>query len=194
MENKFDEVVEKLRFLDGVTKKSAKRMAIDLVNKNNKIENAQEALDIIKNDLGQCPTCFYMTIDNVCPICSDPDRDKNLIAVVSTMSDAMTIEEIHDYNGAYAVLNGEINLSKNITPDKLTIDKLFNRTNKNTELILALNSTFNGELTANYIRDIARQRGIKYTRLARGIPVGGVLDYVDEKTLSDALKNRKKDD
>lgn len=194
MENKFDQIVEKIRTLKGVSKKTAERLVVDLINNPATLETVEMGLSMIKNDLGECPVCFYLTIDGVCPICSDVNRNQNLVAVVATMMDAKIIEESKIFNGVYAVLKGEINLTKNTPPNKLKIKELFARLNPESELILALNSTFNGELTANYLRDLARKNQVNYTRLARGIPSGGVLDYIDERTLQEAIKNRSKEE
>jgi len=194
MENKFDQVVEKFQNLQGISKKTAQRLVMGLINNPNTLKELDEGLLMVKTKLGECSTCFYLTIDGICPICSDSHRNQNQVMVVANMMDAKIVEESKTFNGIYAILKGEIDLNKNITPDKLKIPELLMRVNQNSELIFALNATFNGELTANYLRDIARKNQISYARLARGIPRGGVLDYIDEQTLKEAIRNRHKND
>ncbi len=194
MENKFDQVVEKFQSLQGISKKTAQRLVMSLINNSSALKELDEGLMMIKNQLGECANCFYLTIDGVCPICSDPHRNQNQVMVVAQTMDAKIIEESKTFNGLYAILKGEIDLNKNITPDKLKIAELLMRIHEDSELIFALNATFNGELTANYLRDIARKKHVSYARLARGIPRGGILDYIDEQTLKEAIRNRHKND
>jgi len=194
MENKFDQVVEKFQSLRGISKKTAQRLVMSLINNPSTLKEIDEGLMMIKTQLDECSICFYLTIDGVCPICSDPHRDQNQVMVVASMMDAKIIEESKTFNGLYAILKGEIDLNKNITPDKLKIAELLRRIHQDSELIFALNATFNGELTANYLRDIARKKQVSYARLARGIPRGGILDYIDEQTLKEAIRNRHKSD
>ncbi|AUF83907.1 recombination protein RecR [Mesoplasma syrphidae] len=187
----FDELVEKIRKTEGLTKKNTERLLTKLIQNENTFEIFLADLREVKEKITVCEVCFYYKIENVCPICSDESRNKKVICVVSTALDAKSIENVGKYKGVYAILNGEINITKNITPDKLKIEKLFARLEFDSELILALNATFEGEVTANFIAQEARKLKIKTTRIAKGIPMGGSLDYMDESTLENAILNRK---
>ncbi|WP_027063507.1 recombination mediator RecR [Mesoplasma seiffertii] len=187
----FDELVEKLRKTEGLTKKTTERMLTKLIQNENAFENFLTNLQEVKQKITICEICFYYKVENVCPICSDSSRNQKVICVVSTPLDAKNIESVGKYKGVYAILNGEINLAKNVTPDKLEIEKLFVRLDSESELILALNATFEGEVTANFIAQQAKKQKIKTTRIAKGIPMGGSLDYMDESTLENAILNRK---
>ncbi|WP_026389430.1 recombination mediator RecR [[Acholeplasma] multilocale] len=187
----FDELVEKIRRTDGLTKKSTERLLTNLISDEKTFDKFIKNLQEAKDNLGICEICGFYTVQQVCPICSDQKRNKDIICVVSTPLDAKNLESLGKFKGVYAILGGEINLNKNLTPDKLNIEKIFARTSQSTELILALNATFEGEVTSNYIAQIAKKNNVKTSRIAKGIPMGGSLDYMDETTLESALKNRK---
>lgn len=191
MNQNFEKIVETLAKNKGLTKKTAQRLLVDLVNNQEKFNQFWTQIVEFKQNFGICPTCFYLTYQNECEICSDPQRNQDLICVVSSVLDVLNIEQHKKYRGLYAVLGGEINLVKNLGPDDLKIGELFQRTKENVELILALNATFEGELTANYLTKIAEKQNIKTSRIAKGIPIGGMLDYMDEETLESAFNNRK---
>ncbi|PPE05884.1 recombination mediator RecR [Williamsoniiplasma lucivorax] len=192
MEKEFNEIISLISKYQGLTKKTSERLVIDLINNKPKLDEMIQQLKEIKTDFKICKECFYLTLNNdLCEICVDESRDPNIICVVATTIDAMNIEKYKKYKGRYAILGGEINLNKNIKPEDLKINELFERVNSKTELILALNATFEGEVTANYLSKIANTKKIKTTRIAKGIPSGGMLDYMDESTLEHALNNRK---
>ncbi|AGR41712.1 toprim domain-containing protein [Spiroplasma diminutum] len=186
-----DKIVEELKKIDGVTKKSAEKIIFDLIINKDKIDILENILKDIKNIFNECETCFYFKENNLCTFCDNENRNRNIICVVSTKMDAIKIAE-SNYNGMIHVLNGEINLNKNIGPEKLKMTELFVRINKDIEMLLALNLTFEGEVTSNYIANKAKGICEKISRIARGIPLGGVLDYIDQETLNDAILNRKK--
>ncbi|AVP49552.1 recombination mediator RecR [Williamsoniiplasma luminosum] len=192
MEKEFHEIIDLISKYKGLTKKTSERLVVDLINNNSKLDEMVKHLKEIKSNFKVCKECFYIALNNdLCDICLDDSRDSNIICVVGTTMDAMNIEKHKKYKGKYAVLGGEINLGKNIKPEDLKINELFERVNPKTELILALNATFEGEVTANYLSKIANLKKIKTTRIAKGIPSGGMLDYMDESTLEYALNNRK---
>jgi len=191
--SKFEQAANLIQKLNGITKKTSERLVVDLVTNPQKTKDLLNALEIIEESLDVCPICYYLMVDHECPICSDDTRNRDQIMVVSSILDARTIEESQTYHGLYAIVGGEINLAKNVGPQQLHINQIFQRVHENTELILAFNATFNGEVTANYIRELARKYKVNYSKIARGIPVGGVIDYMDETTLGDSIKYRSKD-
>jgi len=191
-DNKFVEAVELIQQLKGITRKTSERLVVDLINNPEKIRTMSQALNTIDSSLSECLECFYLAVDGNCLVCSDSDRDRNQILVAASILDIRAIEELKIYKGLYAITKGEINLTKGVSPEHLKINNIFQRANENTELILAFNATFNGEVTANYIKELAKKNKVKFSKIARGIPIGGVLDYMDETTLSDSIKNRSK--
>ncbi|ALD65918.1 toprim domain-containing protein [Spiroplasma cantharicola] len=186
-----DKIIEELKSIDGIGKKVAEKILFDLIINKNKISSLETVINEIKKSYSECNTCFYFKENNVCTFCNNKNRNQNIICVVSTKLDAIKIAK-SNYNGLIHVLNGEINLNKNIGPEKIKISELFVRISKGIELLLALNLTFEGEVTSNYIANKAKGICEKISRIARGIPLGGVLDYIDQETLNDAILNRKK--
>ncbi|AHI53420.1 recombination protein RecR [Spiroplasma sabaudiense Ar-1343] len=191
-DSKIEELIYNLSLNKGFSKKNSERIIFDLITSKDRIVKFKDIINYIEESLSECPICFYYTENQICEICQNSQRDKNQICVVSSISDAHTIEKSNLFKGVYHVLKGEINLNKNKTPDKLTINELLSRVNENSEVILALNSTFEGEVTANFIAGILRKKTKKITRIAKGIPFGGMLDYIDDTTLKIAIKNREK--
>ncbi|AXK50684.1 recombination mediator RecR [Spiroplasma alleghenense] len=192
MENKIDELIAQLNKTKGFSRKNAERFIFDLIGNKAKIKDFKDIINYIDNNFAECEICFYLSENNVCPICSDNSRNKNKILVVSSIPDAHTIERSNLYNGLYHVLKGEININKNQTPDKLTLENLLQRIDKEKEVILALNSTFEGEVTANFVAQLVKNQTDKVSRIAKGMPVGGMLDYIDNLTLKSAINNREK--
>ncbi|AEM69051.1 recombination protein RecR [Mycoplasma putrefaciens] len=188
----FDKIVEKIKNTKGLTKKTSERLLSDLIMSKNKLEEFIDQLILLKEHISICKICGYLSEDKQCLVCDLQKRNTDSICVVSSILDAKNIETINKYKGVYHILNGEINLNRNITPDKLNVNKLLERINSNSEVILALNATFEGELTANYLNKLLSEQNIKVTRLAKGIPMGASLDYMDEYTLENAFNNRKK--
>ncbi|QHX36261.1 toprim domain-containing protein [Spiroplasma sp. BIUS-1] len=186
-----EKIIEELKKLDGVSKKTAEKIVFDLIINEEKLDSLSEMINKIKTTYSECDNCFFFKENNKCSFCDNQNRNKNIICVVSTKLDALKILD-SSYNGMIHVLNGEINLNKNIGPEKLKMSELFVRINKGIELLLALNLTFEGEVTSNYIANKAKGIADKISRIARGIPLGGVIDYIDQETLNDAILNRKK--
>jgi recombination protein RecR len=141
--------------------------------------------------LRPCSVCGNLAEDELCPICSDPQRDRTVICVVETISDLMAIERSGEYSGLYHVLGGALNPLEGIGPEQLNLKKLFSRLEGVIEIILATGMTVEGEATAGYLAERLAQQHIRSTRLAYGLPVGGSLEYADEVTLARALENRR---
>ncbi|AUB31071.1 toprim domain-containing protein [Spiroplasma floricola] len=186
-----EKIIEELKKINGISKKAAEKIVFDLIIDKEKINSLEELLEQIKNTYTECEKCFFFKENNKCGFCDNKNRNANIICVVSTKMDAIKILD-SSYNGLIHILNGEINLNKNIGPEKLKLSELFVRINKEIELLLALNLTFEGEVTSNYIATKAKSITEKISRIARGIPLGGVIDYIDQETLNDAILNRKK--
>lgn len=186
-------LIEELSRLPGIGSKSAQRLAFYIINMPEK--NASKLATSImeaKSKIKKCSICNNISDSDPCPICSSVKRDMNTIMVVESPQDMASYEKIREYNGLYHVLNGVISPMNGIGPDDIDLKGLFGRVTKDgvSEIILATNPTVEGEATAQYIGKMLKNFGIKTTRIARGIPVGGDLEYVDEVTLTQALNGR----
>lgn len=190
-----ERLTDMFRKLDGVGKKSAARYAFCVLNFSNE-EAAEFAQAIIsaKNDIRKCTVCCNITTNEKCDICGSDTRDHSIVCVVEDPRAVLSIEKTRQFNGVYHVLHGTISPMRQVTPDKLTIKKLLERLNsdeeKIEELILATNPTVEGEATAMYIAKLVSPLGVKVTRIANGVPVGGDLEYADEVTLRRAIEGR----
>jgi recombination protein RecR len=175
----------------GIGKKTAQRMAFHILMSNNEhsAHLAQAVMDV-KTKILLCSACGGITEDDPCHICSDPRRDKNLICIVEDPADIYAFERMGIFRGLYHVLGGVISPLDGIGPDSLTIDRLLTRIQEGMEIILATNASIEGDTTALYLGKILNKKGVEVTRLARGIPVGGELEYVDEATLQRAIEGR----
>ena len=175
----------------GIGKKTAQRMAFHILMSNNEhsAHLAQAVMDV-KTKILLCSACGGITEDDPCHICSDPRRDKNLICIVEDPADIYAFERMGIFRGLYHVLGGVISPLDGIGPDSLTIDRLLTRIQEGMEIILATNASIEGDTTALYLGKILNGKGVEVTRLARGIPVGGELEYVDEATLQRAIEGR----
>jgi len=175
----------------GIGKKTAQRMAFHILMSNNEhsAHLAQAIMDV-KTKILLCSACGGITEDDPCHICSDPRRDKNLICIVEDPADIYAFERMGIFRGLYHVLGGVISPLDGIGPDSLTIDRLLTRIQEGMEIILATNASIEGDTTALYLGKILNEKGVEVTRLARGIPVGGELEYVDEATLQRAMEGR----
>ena len=145
-----------------------------------------------RESLRHCATCGYLTETEICEICSNPSRDHSVICVVEELSDVVAIESTNDYRGLYHVLGGALSPLDGIGPDELNIASLERRLSDDAikEIILATNPSTEGEATAAYLTSLVRESGIKLSRIARGLPAGGSLEFADKTTLSRALENR----
>ena len=175
----------------GIGKKTAQRMAFHILMSNNEHSaHLAQALMDVKTKILLCSACGGITEDDPCHICSDPRRDKNLICIVEDPADIYAFERMGIFRGLYHVLGGVISPLDGIGPDSLTIDRLLTRIQEGMEIILATNASIEGDTTALYLGKILNKKGVKVTRLARGIPVGGELEYIDEATLQRAIEGR----
>ncbi len=188
-------LAEQFGRLPGVGRKSAMRMAYAVLELSD--EDAKAFADAItgaKEKIHLCPICKNLTDKEVCGICSDLSRDTGVICVVEDPKDVVSFEKVREFKGVYHVLHGEISPVNGITPDKLYIRELIERVGTGDdvrELIVATNPTVEGEATAMYIAKLVKPLGVKVTRLAYGMPVGGDLEYADEITLFRALEGRR---
>jgi recombination protein RecR len=186
-------LVEALRCLPGVGPKSAQRMAFYLLERDR--EGARDlsgAIALAVEQVGHCQSCRMLTEEALCWICKAPARDAGTLCVVETPADVMAVEQSAGYSGLYFVLMGHLSPLDGIGPDQLGIDLLEKRLADGSikEVILATNPTVEGDATAHYISDLARQHGLRSTRIAHGVPVGGELEFVDGGTLSHAFAGR----
>ena len=189
-----EELIENLRKLPSVGRKSAQRMALHVVNMDkNNIESIIKAFQDVKDKIKKCEICGNFTEDSICQICRDDNRDKSTICVVEDVTNLITIEKSNSFNGTYHVLNGLINPGAAISNDTSDIDRLVDRMKNDDikELIFAISPTLEGETTMLFIRELVKNKDIKITRIASGIPIGGNLEYFDELTLSKALEDRR---
>ena len=187
------ELINQFSRLPGIGKKTAQRLAYSILEQPPERAKAfAEALVNAREKIHFCSVCQSLTDLDVCQICSDELRDKSVICVVEDPRDVMAFERTREYKGVYHVLHGVISPLDNIGPDKLRIKELMARLSDGTvkEIIMATNPTVEGEATASYISRLVKPMGIKVTRLAYGIPVGGDLEYADEYTLARALEGR----
>lgn len=188
-----ENLIEEFAKLPGIGPKSAQRLVIHLMQSPHaNIEALGEAVLKLKNGFTFCSVCWNAAEENPCKICSDSGRDKSVVCVVEQILDVMAIEKMGKFKGVYHVLHGVLSPIDGMTPEHLKIAELIARvkSNKFSELILATNPSLEGEATAMYIARELRPLGVKLTRIARGLPVGGDLDYADEVTLSRAFLGR----
>lgn len=187
-------LIDQLRRLPGVGPKSAQRLAFHLLHLPP--EEALKLADAIveaRSKLSYCTQCFNLTESNLCEYCASEYRDRTVICVVQEPRDIAAIEKTREYKGLYHVLQGAISPMEGIGPDQIRIQELLKRLAANAvkELIMATSPNVEGEATAMYIARLVKPLGVKVTRIAHGMPVGGDLEYVDEVTLIKALENRR---
>ena len=189
-----DQLVNALRCLPSVGPKSAQRMAFHLLERNREggIKLA-EALQQAMENVGRCECCRTFTEQQRCEICADPKRDHSLICVVETPADVLAFEQSGSYRGLYFVLMGHLSPIDGIGPAEIGVDDLLNvvRCEGVEEVVLATNPTVEGEATAYYIAEQMKVLGVKVSRIAHGVPLGGELEYVDAGTLAHALSGRR---
>ena len=187
-------LAEQFGRLQGVGRKSAMRMAFSVLDFT-EAEAEQFATAILdaKRKIHLCPVCMNLTDRELCPICEDAWRDRSVICVVEDVRVLMAIEKVREYRGVYHVLHGAISPVAGVTPDKIRLAELLGRLRDDSvkEVILATDPDVEGEATAMYISRLIKPLGIKVSRLAYGVPVGGDLEYADEITLSRAIDGRK---
>ena len=187
-------LIDELSSLPGIGGKSAQRLAFHILAMDSEdVNGLTAAISDAKEKMKYCSVCGNLTDQDPCPICSDAKRNSKLICVVETPKDVAAMERIREYNGQYHVLHGAISPVDGIGPEDINLRSLLKRlqTNYADEVILATNPTIEGEATAMYIARLLKPAGIKVTRIAHGLPVGGDLEYADEVTISKSLENRR---
>ena len=189
-----DQLVQALRVLPGVGPRSAQRMAYHLLQHDRPgAEQLAEALSAALASVRRCVKCNNFAEDEVCALCRSPRRDPALLCVVETPADLAMVEQTLSYSGMYFVLMGRLSPLDGVGPRDIGLDRLLARASEGEvqEVILATNFTNEGEATAHYIAEMLRGRGVKASRIARGVPLGGELEYVDAGTISQALLDRR---
>ena len=189
-----EKLIESFEKLPSIGHTTAVRLAFHMLDLNK--EDTDEFINSIINakaKLKYCSNCYNISDTDPCPICSSPKRDNSIICVVEDVRDIMAMERTHEFKGVYHVLHGTISPMNGIGPEDIKIKELLNRIGQNDikEIIIATNPRVEGEATAIYLSKIIKPLGIKVTRIAHGIPVGGDLEYTDEATLSRALEGRR---
>ncbi|MBQ8746597.1 MAG: recombination protein RecR [Clostridia bacterium] len=186
-------LADKFRRLDGIGAKTAVRLAFCVMNfSEDEVRDFADAMIAAKTDICLCQRCQNLTTEPLCSICSSDDRDESVICVVEDPRAVIAIEKMHGYRGVYHVLHGAISPMRRIGPEQIKIKELMARIEEGGigEVILATNSTVEGEATAMYLSRQIAPYGVKISRIANGVPVGGDLEYTDEITLKRALEGR----
>jgi len=190
-----DELARALRCLPGVGPKAAQRMALHLLQHDREgAVRLAHALEHASHAVRHCERCNTFTEDTICALCRSGKRDAGELCVVETPADLLMVEQTQAYRGLYFVLMGRLSPLDGIGPTEIRLDRLLKRATDGVvrEVILATNFTNEGEATAHYIGEMLRARGLAVSRLARGVPVGGELEYVDAGTLAQALRERRR--
>jgi recombination protein RecR len=193
-----DLLIHELSKLPGIGPKTAQRLAYFVLRApNDYAEALVESVQLVKKNIKECPRCFSYTEEDLCHYCADPHRDDSVICVIEDPSDITRLESSQAFRGRYHVLHGAISPLDGITPKDLKIEALLQRirdaenTDKPiTEVILALDADLEGDTTVLYLAKILGEMGMKVSRIAHGVPIGGDIDYIDHRTLGRALENR----
>ena len=190
--SQMSKLIEQLSSLPGIGGKSAQRLAFNIVHMpKEQVEQLTQAITDARNNIRYCSECYTSTDQEKCPICSNPARDKKTIMVVESTRDLAAYEKTGKYDGVYHVLHGAISPMLGIGPGDIKLKELMQRLQGDVnEVIIATNSSLEGETTAMYISKLIKPTGIKVSRIASGVPVGGDLEYIDEVTLLRALEGR----
>ena len=187
-------LIDELNRLPGVGPKSAQRLALHILRAHQEdVDRLAEAMREVKDKVSFCRTCFNLAEGMFCPVCSDPGRDPTVVCVVEEIKDLAALERTAEFKGKYHVLGGCISPLDGIGPEDLRVRELLDRVRSEgiAEAILATSPTVEGEATAMYVSGLLKPLGIRVTRIASGLPVGGDLDYADEVTLGRALEGRR---
>jgi recombination protein RecR len=193
-QSEIDHLIQLLSKLPGLGPRSARRATLYLISRRESLLTPlADAMQAAADNVKVCGQCGNLDVSDPCDICRDSKRDQNLLCVVEDVSDLWALERSEAFRGLYHVLGGTLSALDGIGPDELNIEPLIHRVGETgvTEVILALNATVDGQTTAHYLSDRLSEYGVQITRLAHGVPVGGELDYLDDGTLSAALKSRR---
>jgi recombination protein RecR len=190
--SELDTLIQLLAKLPGLGPRSARRAVLHLIKRRETLMTPLAlALTQAAQAIKSCSICGNLDTVEPCTICRDPTRDSTAICVVEDLADLWALERTGAYHGRYHVLGGTLSALDGVGPEELTIDRLLARVRPGQELILALNATVDGQTTAHYIADCLAGCGVKLSRLAQGVPIGGELDYLDDGTLTAALNTRR---
>ena len=185
--------IEELSKLPSIGKKSAQRLALHLLKSDEeKVKNLVNSILELKSKIQFCKECYNISVDEVCEICSSQKRDKSIICVVEEASDIIAIERTNEYNGIYHVLGGVLSPLKGVGADDLKLKELIEKAKSGNikEFILALNPDTEGDTTSLYLAKLLKPISVKVTRIARGLPIGGDLEFADEATIGRAVMGR----
>jgi recombination protein RecR len=186
-----EKMIEILSKLPTIGKKSAQRLTFFLLRQPEEfIRHFSETLLALKANVKLCPVCFNFTESEPCPICSSPNRKKDIICVVEQPDDVIAIEKTNEFKGVYHILHGTINHLDGISVSKLKINELIERAKGAKEIIFALNPSVEGEITTQYIAKLLKPLNLRLTRIARGLPIGTELQFADDATILNAFENR----
>lgn len=190
--SQISKLIEELSRLPGIGAKTAQRLAFHIINMpEDQVQKLSNTIVEAKKNVRYCSKCMTLTDKEVCPICSSPNRDQKVIMVVENPRDLAAYEKTQKFNGVYHVLHGAISPMLGIGPADIKLKELMQRLQEDVdEVIIATNSSLEGETTAMYISKLIKPTGIKVSRIASGVPVGGDLEYIDEVTLLRALEGR----
>ena len=187
-------LIESFKYFPGIGEKSAERLAFSVLSmEKEQVENLSENIKNIKQNVKRCKICNNLCENELCDICNDNNRNRNILCVVEDPKTVFAIEKLNVYNGYYHVLNGLISSFNGINPDELKLNLLIDRiiNEKYKEVIIAVKQCIEGEMTALYIKNILKDLDVKVTRIASGIPMGADMEYIDSLTLEKAFDNRK---
>ena len=190
--SQISQLIEQLSSLPGIGTKTAQRLAFHIIDMpKDRVEKLADTMVKARNTIRYCRQCLTLTDRELCPVCSNPKRNQKVIMVVENPRDMSAYEQTGKYEGVYHVLHGAISPMLGIGPGDIRLKELMHRLEKDVdEVIIATNSSLEGETTAMYISKLVKPTGIKVTRIASGVPVGGDLEYIDEVTLLRALEGR----
>lgn len=187
-------LVDSFKYFPGIGEKTAERLAFSVLSmEDEQVKSLSDNLINIKKSIKRCSICNGLCEGNICSICADKTRNKNLLCLVEDPKMVFSIENLGAYNGYYFVLNGLISSLNGVNPDELRLDRLLDLINSNhyTEVIIAFKQCIEGEMTALYIKSILTDLNVKISRIASGIPIGADMEYIDSLTLAKAFDNRQ---
>lgn len=187
-------LIESFKYFPGIGEKTAERLAFSVLNMDkDEVELLSDSIKSAKLNIKRCKICNNLSENEICDICNDKTRNRDLLCLVEDPKTVFSIEKLGTYNGYYHVLNGLISSLNGINPEEIRLDKLIERIEKNNfkEVIIAVKQCIEGEMTALYIKNILSDMNIKVSRIASGIPMGADMEYIDSLTLEKAFDNRK---
>ena len=186
-----NDLIDEFSRFPGIGRKTAQRMAFYVLNSNDNLANdLSNSILTLKSKIRFCEKCYGISEDKLCMICSNPRRDSSTICVVENPADIYTFEKTSIFKGLYHVLGGVLSPLDGIGPDQLKIKSLLERVEPENEVLVATNATIEGEATCLYLANLLEERSVKVTRLARGLPMGGDLEFVDDATIMRAIEDR----